>query len=482
MSRVLIAFIGFVFCQTLAKASIDVDLNIYQYFQDEDPYIELNMHILGASLKSKDLDNTSFQTKARVLIIIKQEEQIVDFEKYELVSPISTNIIDFIDLKRFSLKPGDYQIEIEIIDQLDVENSFKKNIAYQVVPYPTELKISELQLLHRVEQSVDNKNVFFKFGNIMEPAAYNFFHKGMKQLFIYAEVYNTALAFTDDFAIGFRLINEDSNKDVLKKYKKHKANKQLIYIQKIPIESLPSGNYKIVLELIDKTNTVFKQKEISFQRSNPSMDLEAIIEDDDRFTNSFIMQLSEEELIYNLKALVPIVSNEESVVLLNTINSENPKAQRYFLYQFWSTFDPVNTEKTFKQYNKIAKAVDRKFYNTVGLGFETDRGYMFLKYGKPDNVITVTDEPTAPPYEIWFYDKLENTGEVNMKFLFYNPTLGGNNFELLHSTSRHERQNKQWEVTLYSDAPNDISGSGINEQTVKDSYQRRARAYFEDGN
>jgi hypothetical protein len=26
-----------------------------------------------------------------------------------------------------------------------------------------------------------------------------------------------------------------------------------------------------------------------------------------------------------------------------------------------------------------------------------------MKYGKPDEVITEESEPSAPPYEIWFY-------------------------------------------------------------------------------
>ena len=130
---------------------------------------------------------------------------------------------------------------------------------------------------------------------------------------------------------------------------------------------------------------------------------------------------------------------------------------------------------------EVARAVDRKYHSGLGEGFESDRGYTFLKYGRPNDIITVEDEPSAPPYEIWSYNSFPSTGQQNVKFLFYNPSLAIGQFQLLHSTARGEVFNAQWEVELYRDDGNgSIRGTDFDSTTVPENVARRAREYFND--
>ena len=46
----------------------------------------------------------------------------------------------------------------------------------------------------------------------------------------------------------------------------------------------------------------------------------------------------------------------------------------------------------FGKHDKVVKAVDKTFFSGFGHGFETDRGRVFLKYGKP-NFINSTEWP-----------------------------------------------------------------------------------------
>jgi len=130
----------------------------------------------------------------------------------------------------------------------------------------------------------------------------------------------------------------------------------------------------------------------------------------------------------------------------------------------------------------VARAVDRTYASGFGYGFESDRGYIFMKYGKPSDVIRVEDDPSAPPYEIWSYNDFPKTRQSNVKFLFYNPSLATGQFVMLHSTAYGEVNNPQWERQLYIDAPvgsfsdgDFIQGTGVN-----DGVGRRARRLFED--
>ncbi len=155
--------------------------------------------------------------------------------------------------------------------------------------------------------------------------------------------------------------------------------------------------------------------------------------------------------------------------------------QYQFLFAFWANRQPNHPEAAYKQYMEVARAVDNLYSSGFGHGFETDRGYTFMKYGKPSDIVSVEDEPSAPPYEIWIYYDFPQTTQSNVKFLFYNPTLVGDDYRLLHSTARGEIQNPQWELELYRDAPNDISGSNFVDATgVEDNLYRVASRYFND--
>ena len=126
--------------------------------------------------------------------------------------------------------------------------------------------------------------------------------------------------------------------------------------------------------------------------------------------------------------------------------------KRVFLFAYWSERSDT-AKKAFNTYLEYVRKIDELFYSGFGYGFETDRGVVYLRYGKPDDVIAEDKDNGAFPYEIWKYNKVSKTGQTNVKFLFYNPDLAGSDFRLLHSTAHGERQNKKWEIDLYKNAP-----------------------------
>ena len=122
--------------------------------------------------------------------------------------------------------------------------------------------------------------------------------------------------------------------------------------------------------------------------------------------------------------------------------------------------------------------IDKKFKSTLGYGFETDRGHIYLKYGAPNEIMREESDPGAPPYEIWRYNELGDQQDV--KFLFYNPNLAGNNYDLLHSNKRGELQNPQWERELYKNSPL-RGGNFVDGNEAPEGFGRYARQLF-DGN
>jgi GWxTD domain-containing protein len=251
------------------------------------------------------------------------------------------------------------------------------------------------------------------------------------------------------------------------------------------IQHLPSGNYALVTEIRDTLLQLLGSRKISFQRSNPALEPEAstvpILVGNDS-TTQFLPELEEDALNYALRATAPRVWDKEVDLLNATIQNKNLDAKRNFLHNFFLREDANQPTKAYEKYMAIADAVDQQYKSGFGYGFESDRGFALMKYGKPNDIIDIEDEPHAPPYQIWLYNEFPYTGQRNVKFLFYNPSLAPGNYELLHSTARNERNNPRWEIDLYSKlGGNEIQGGNYQDATqVSDQYFRMARRYFED--
>jgi GWxTD domain-containing protein len=86
-------------------------------------------------------------------------------------------------------------------------------------------------------------------------------------------------------------------------------------------------------------------------------------------------------------------------------------AKRRFLANFWQRRDPTpgtaRNERREAFYQAIAFA--NKEYKEGGrnvvAGWRTDRGRIFARNGKPDDVFRRQNEGLAPPYEVWRYTK-----------------------------------------------------------------------------
>ena len=117
------------------------------------------------------------------------------------------------------------------------------------------------------------------------------------------------------------------------------------------------------------------------------------------------------------------------------LKNDSISGQRLYLYSFWVQKNPNNPELPYKKYIEVANAVDKKFKSGFRYGFETDRGFIYMKYGQPDDIETREVEPSSPPYEIWVYYDFPQTMQSNVKFIFYNPHLAPGDYRLLHSTA-----------------------------------------------
>ncbi len=451
--------------------SASVNFAVYQDLENEKSYIEIYTHIVGQSVVFTIMeDNINYQSKIQSTIIIKKGEKVINFKKYILGSPLTTKKIDFSDLARMYLPEGEYSLEIELLDLNDETNKFAYNKAIII----KKQKLSTLRLLSSIEKS-DEESLFAKNGVVMESLAYDRYFDNQHTLSSYIELYPSS---DQEYSyVKYSITNKD--RTILTKIKRYKNQKTVPCLIQFDISKIPSDEYIFKASLINKDESVIEEQNIEFTRTNPLADMKIEMGESDLYQTSFVQKIKKNELDYHLKAILPIASSLERKILSKAINNFDFSIKRYALYEYWKrNTKGTNTKAQFEGYMKVARAVDKKYYSGFSYGFDSDRGRIFLKYGKPSNSIVVTNEPTAPPYEIWVYDYMEETHENNVRFVFYSPSLT-DDYLLLHSTCKDEYSNNRWEHELYKNAPKDLEGNSLEGGSVKDNWNRKARYYFD---
>ncbi len=443
------------------------------------------MHFIGGSLKSLESRFGEQSVEAEILILIKQGEEIKAFDKYLLSPPADSTIKDFQDLKLFELSSGEYSLEILAVDSHDENNTFEYKAKVSIPLKKEQVALSNIQLLANIQEG-EKEGFFNKNGFSFEILPFDFYDKKYNQLHFYAESYvhkPTEESLYLEVGLYQDFYLDKQAQLISNSIKPIEENKSILPLLKsLDLSKIPSGNFHLRLSIINKQKEILSISHKNFQRSNPFIDLEVMQKKDEFFEHSFVNKLDDEKLNYYLKAHIPIAQYAMNNVLNTIIDNNDNKSKRYFIYKYWKDQSIDHAEALFYKYIEIAEAIDKMYNSGFGFGFETDRGFMYLKYGRPTQSINVSDEVSAPPYEIWVYDRIPETGQSNVKFIFYNPSLTTNDYQLLHSTCIGERRNLQWETVLYGNAITEDSAGpgGIDNTRAPDNFGRNARKLFND--
>jgi GWxTD domain-containing protein len=475
---VLIAFLAI---PTTLKA-LDAGISYAVYSDGQSPYIEINIEIAAAAVTFKSVDSIHLQAGVETLILIKQGDKVINYEKYILNSPIVEYPVALLDVKRMAVPNGDYELEITFVDKNDPENkdSYNKPLKVNLLDA---VQLSEIQLLRSFKADASD-NPFVKNGYFMEPLPFNYYDRGATILAFYAEIYHSDLATKEEYTVRSvieqQLGNGASRLVSVGSQKKKPSGMDGILIQ-MDIAKVESGNYSLTVELRNKQGELLASRVADFQRSNPFLDIANVVLTDEVMERQFTHTMDEPTLRYCLRAIAMNVGNNQTEPLKVLLQGNNLKAMRFFLFNFFAGRNPNSPEQAFLEYIEVAKAADKKFKSGFGYGFECDRGRTYMRFGIPDDIIRVEDDPSAPPYEIWVYYKFPSTRQSNVKFLFYNASLAGDDFIALHSNARGEINNPRWERELYKrNAGNEFQGDNYHDATqMKDNINRRAREYFE---
>lgn len=103
--------------------------------------------------------------------------------------------------------------------------------------------------------------------------------------------------------------------------------------------------------------------------------------------------------------------------------------------------------RAWNSYLQLVKVVNKTYSTRIKKGYETDQGRVYLQYGAPDDITFDKYDPSAYPYEIWQYNRVND--QTNRRFVFYNPDLLDRDYILLHSDVKGEIAVQNWEMVLH---------------------------------
>ena len=423
------------------------------------PYIETYIRIDGYSVSFAPAGAGIFQSTVEATLIVKQGDSIRYFDKFNLLGPEIADTLngvqDFSDIHRISLPEGDYSLNLELKDRNRPDEAAKTVSQDVSIRFPTDrITLSDILLLESYEKS-DSDGLRVKNGLLLTPLVDDFYGIERNRLVFYTEFYNSlALLGESELLLRYQILQHESQRmlDDYSGFSRQKASQAGAFIGEFDISGLPSGNYGLQVELRDKQNNVLAFQTCFFQRSRPielatDSSMTAAMAGFKDATGTFVVLITNRDTLAEyIRCLWPISNPNENTFALNQLGIADLRMMQSFFYDFWYRRDANNPKGAWDKYHEEVKKVNANYSSHNKKGYLSERGRVYLRYGAPNQLSRMYNEPSSYPYEIWQYYTLGN--QTNRKFVFYNPEIGGNDFRLLHSDARGEIFDQQWMAML----------------------------------
>lgn len=418
------------------------------------PYLETYLMVRGNSIVYKKNDAGKFQGAIEVLLTVVEDEKLRYIDKYNLLSPESSDsgnvAFNFIDQQRIPLSNGKYTLAISIRDINALSDTIKASESIVISMPKDSVCLSDLQMIDSYKKTVTPSNIS-KGGYDLIPHISELYGQQDNSLTFYTEIYHSLsiLGESEKFLVTAFIseINPIRPLDQYRFFKRFQAAEVNILMNEFDITDLPNGNYILTVEARDKENKLLAIKTQQFSRSVqdrlPGLEQLANIS----YAGSFVeLYKNLDSLAEHIKSLYPISIDNERNIANNVVKSRDLNMMKQFFLSFWRNKDATQPQAAWEKYKLEVIKVNSSFSTSIKRGYLSDRGRIYLEYGPPDNRTVATREPSAYPYEIWQYYKLGK--QSNRRFVFYQPDLVTNDYQLIHSDALGEIMNDNWQFLI----------------------------------
>ena len=444
----LICLVGLLIQGFTAQTSISTNILKYK-LADGTSYIDVCIEIPSTQMEIELIDSV-YSSKIDIVITAESAGELVLVRKVNLVGPkTSDSLIAYtgshFHLERIKLKHGSYSItsdvgDISVVDQI--------NISVGDMP-----EISDIMLVEayaKVNQGEESE--LSRSGMDIVPLVDPRISPNATQARFYVELYNidkvvgldTLFLMSFGFTGGDGRLSSNHNR-----YLRLKAAPVIPVFEVLPVDiAVPplEGGF-LTIEL--RTKDGHEITRLNYPVSRWTHD--AHLPSSDIPLHDFAAQWTDINKLYrHLEDHLPLASNSQQNTILKVLKkTDDIEMMKGFLDQFWLNQSTENPRKAWQAYTHEVMVVDSVFGGCrSGHGADTDQGYVYLKYGRPNTIVSRLHGTDYYPYEIWHYH--HTRGLTNRRFLFYAPHVVSECLEILHTDLPGEIRNDDWIEVLKS--------------------------------
>ena len=467
--RQFIISLFWLFSANFSIAQIQVELFKFRT-NTGDSYVDVIVDFPGNICKFNG-SKKGIQSNTTITVIAESQGEVSQFQKTNLQSPIFSDSIEAIKtnqihLERLALNPGNYNVIVKIEGKKVY--SVTKSLRIDIGGFP---EVSSLLLVEAYAASSSTDSKFYRSGYEILPLTSNIISPQANQLRFYTELYNIDDVVGSDslFLLVFGLTNSSGQLDPNHtKYKRLNAKDVVPVFEVLPISALtpPSSDGELQIQVKTRDGHLICKK-IIIERWKPEAN---------GFNDSvnFASAWTDRDLLYrHLEDHLPLASPSQQNTIGGVLKNTNEiTVLQSFLEQFWIKRNPGNPENAWRNYFGEIMVVDSLFGGCRGgHGADTDMGYVYLKYGRPNTVVKRHHNTNYYPYEIWHYH--HTNGFTNRRFLFFAPHVVLECMEILQSDMPGEINNEDW-IQLLRSRENRVNviDSQMNRLNPRDTYSR----------
>lgn len=340
------------------------------------------------------------------------------------------------------LAPGTWNVSLFVRDANDTGRTLTTSFSSAVRTFGLQVDLSDVMFtLPMAEDSVDKRFVRNSVNAVPNPR-----HEMIGRdpsISVYAEAYNAKTNRLDTFVVEYQVL-DNVRREMMTTYGRLVGvDDGLVLREDIPAGALRSGVYTLRVSLKSRDlATVYSANEERFYILNPELPPEGqiLLSEEQRFMASEWAVKTGDQLALELEMARVIASPGENIT---ADGLDDDRAKQRFLYRFWLVRDPDPATEQNERLDDFRKMVQRAntFYTSAMVrdGWRTDRGYVLMKYGLPTQVEQYIQTLDTKPYEIWFYQNVQN----GSKFYFVDWQVMQNH-KLVHSTVIGEIRDEKW--------------------------------------
>lgn len=301
-----------------------------------------------------------------------------------------------------------------------------------------DLTVSDIELSVQLGKA-SSQNKFTKNGLQVVPNPLRMYGVNLPVLSIYAEIYGLSepLAEGEDPRTYTRVVSiEGLNVDYSHSFetvtKPVRSSNDLVAITNMNVGIVPSGDYRLLVEIIDNTTGQRAVREKRFW----------IIGNTEVIAPSELetIEMSEENVLRLRKEIEYLALPRE----LEDYDGRDPEGKRDFLIAFWGSRDP-NSSTPANEYReailvRFNYANDNFASPTQPEGWRTEQGRIWIVYGVPDDRNPHIEGNR--PWVEWIYNQLGDRGRSF--FIFVDTSGGFGSYRLYHTNIPGEVQNPNW--------------------------------------